>query len=116
MAKAEPPPAATPFAARLKALRQAADLTQAQLAGRAGLHVGAAFKLEQGVREPSWATVQALCKALGVPWTAFDAEGEAEGPADQPRRPGRPRKAAGGPAPKKTTSSRKGERQWKAGK
>ncbi len=66
MANSDQPETLPPFALRLKALREAAGLTQSQLAERSGLHLGAVFKLEQGKREPSWATVQALCDALGV--------------------------------------------------
>jgi transcriptional regulator with XRE-family HTH domain len=59
------------FAERLKALREAAGLTQATLADRAGMNSFGVAKLEQGVREPTWATVQSLCKALGVGCDAF---------------------------------------------
>jgi transcriptional regulator with XRE-family HTH domain len=59
------------FAARLKGLREAAGLTQPQLAERAGMNQYGIAKLEQGVREPSWATVQALAAALGVSCEAF---------------------------------------------
>ena len=38
-------------------------------------------KLEQGVRDPSWATVLALASALGVKCTAFDI---APADADKP--------------------------------
>jgi transcriptional regulator with XRE-family HTH domain len=55
------------FAAKLKRLRETAGLSQPQLAERAGMNRFGVAKLEQGVREPSWATVQALAKALGVP-------------------------------------------------
>jgi transcriptional regulator with XRE-family HTH domain len=85
------------FAARLKALRGKAGLTQAQLAHRAGLHLGAVFKIEQGKREPTWETVQALAEALGTNCLAFQTkrlktpkpkpEAEAEAPA--PKRPAR---------------------------
>jgi transcriptional regulator with XRE-family HTH domain len=64
-----------PFAVRLKALREEAGMTQAQLAEASGLHLGAVFKLEQGVRDdPSWSTVRALAKALGTDCTAFDED------------------------------------------
>jgi len=63
--------AATGFGARLKELREAAKLSQAQLAEQAGMNVFGIAKLEQGQREPSWATVQSLAKALGVDCTAF---------------------------------------------
>ena len=65
--KAEP----TGFGERLKAVREAAGLTQDQLAERAGLYKFSIAKLEQGVREPTWGTVQVLAKALGVDCTAF---------------------------------------------
>jgi transcriptional regulator with XRE-family HTH domain len=51
------------FAERLKALRESAHLTQPELAARAGMNRFGIAKLEQGVREPSWATVQALAMA-----------------------------------------------------
>jgi len=75
-----------PFALRLKALREEAGITQGQLAEKSGLHLGAVFKLEQGVRDdPSWSTVRALADALGVDCTAFadceDVQGEDEKPA-----------------------------------
>lgn len=63
------------FAARLKALREAAGLSQAALAEKAGMNRFGVAKLEQGQREPSWATVQALAAALGVDCTAFAAPG-----------------------------------------
>ena len=64
----------TGFAARLREQRTRASLTQAELAERAGLHLHGVTKLEQGDREPSWATVQALARALGVDCTAFQVE------------------------------------------
>jgi transcriptional regulator with XRE-family HTH domain len=68
--KAEP----TGFGAKLKAVREAAGLTQDQLAEKAGLYKFSIAKIEQGVREPTWSTVQALAKALGVDCTAFQVE------------------------------------------
>jgi transcriptional regulator with XRE-family HTH domain len=60
------------FAVRLKALREARGLSQAELAEAAGLHLSVVFKIEQGVRDdPAWSTVQALAEALGVEVTAF---------------------------------------------
>jgi transcriptional regulator with XRE-family HTH domain len=113
----------TRFAARLKELREAVGLTQQQLGDRAGLHKLTVAKLEQGLREPSWATVQALAAALGVDCRAFQEESaprqrmgpgrpakpNSEQDAEQPKRPrGRPRKdqgereAGGGKKPKGT--------------
>jgi transcriptional regulator with XRE-family HTH domain len=65
---------ATGFAARLREQRTAAGLTQAELAERAGMHLHGVTKLEQGDREPSWVTVQALARALGVPYAVFADE------------------------------------------
>jgi transcriptional regulator with XRE-family HTH domain len=65
-----------PFADRLKALRAAAALSQAELARRSGMHVMGISKLELGQRQPTWETVQSLANALGVECTVFK---------DQPR-------------------------------
>jgi transcriptional regulator with XRE-family HTH domain len=61
------------FGARLKTLREAAGLSQADLAGRAGMHRFGVAKIEQGLREPGWLTVLALARALGVSVAAFEA-------------------------------------------
>jgi transcriptional regulator with XRE-family HTH domain len=79
------------FAARLKALRGAAGLTQEQLADAAGMHKLGIAKLEQGLREPTWATVQALAKALGVTCLDFMVP-EGETVEYRPPQMGRPRK------------------------
>jgi transcriptional regulator with XRE-family HTH domain len=70
--KAEP----TGFARRLKQLREAAGLTQEELAERAGMYKFSVAKLEQEVREPTWATVLTLAKVLGVSVAAFAPTGE----------------------------------------
>src|SRR5918912_550281 len=78
------------FAGRLKELREQAGLTQQQLGERAGLSKAGIADLEQsrGGREPTWGTVIALAKALGVGCTAFLQE-----PTSAPeRRRGRPPK------------------------
>jgi transcriptional regulator with XRE-family HTH domain len=59
------------FGVRLRELREAAGLTQARLAERAGLHPQGVVKLERGEREPAWSTVQLLAAALGVSCAAF---------------------------------------------
>jgi transcriptional regulator with XRE-family HTH domain len=78
------------FAPRLKELREAAGLTQEQLAERAKLHKLTVAKLEQGIRQPSWVTVQALAAALGVDCLAFQEPPETDRP---PSGRGRPSKA-----------------------
>ena len=79
------PEEGTGFAVALKSLREKAGLSQQALADAAGMHVFGIAKLEQGLREPGWATVLKLAKALDVDCTAFaactDAKGEAESEA-----------------------------------
>ena len=62
------------FAAPLRELRERAGLTQAQLAQRAGLHISAVTRFEQGLREPALATAAGLAKALAVKVDDFLAE------------------------------------------
>jgi len=87
---------ASGFSKRLKQLREQAGLSQQDLADRADMHRFGIAKIEQGLREPSWATVQALAKALGTNCLAFVDEDDAEEPANlsPPGKPGRPRKAS----------------------
>jgi transcriptional regulator with XRE-family HTH domain len=68
----------TGFAAALKRLREEAGLSQAALAEKAGMNVFGVAKIEQGLREPGWATVLKLADALGVECTAF-----CEGPGER---------------------------------
>jgi transcriptional regulator with XRE-family HTH domain len=79
------------FHARLKELREAAGLTQGDLAERSGLSKAGIANLEQDRTEPAWGTVQKLAKALGVDCTAFMEPAESE----ETRGRGRPRKAEG---------------------
>src|SRR5215475_15119136 len=98
------------FASRLKSLREQAGLSQAELADLAGMNRFGVAKLEQGVREPSWATVQALARALGV------EVGEFVVPDDtRPAKDKRPDKTVGTPSGKKKPVAGKG-RKGKAGK
>lgn len=57
---------ATGFAARLRALRERAGLSQAELGHQAGIHPQTITKLEAGVIEPGWPVVLLLARALGV--------------------------------------------------
>lgn len=83
------------FAGRLKELRVAAGLTQESLAERAKLSKAGIADLEQGRREPSWATVIALAEALGVTCQAFLEAAT----VTEKAKPGRPRQATGTPKP-----------------
>ena len=56
---------------RLRRLREAAQLTQLELARRSGLTNDAISILERGRRAPQATTVRALAQALGVPPAAF---------------------------------------------
>jgi transcriptional regulator with XRE-family HTH domain len=77
---------ATHFGARLRELRQAAGMTQKQLAERSGLHPYGVAKLEQGQNNPRWATVLMLAGALGVvDLRAFEAP--AKSPSTKRGRP-----------------------------
>lgn len=101
------------FAGRLKALRERAGLSQKALAEAAGLVTSAIGHLEQGLRKPAWETVLALGKALGVPCTAFQIEEVDQAgatPAETPRKPGRPRKAASAPPGEKPTPKRRAKK------
>lgn len=61
------------IAAKLRTLRESAGLTAADLAALAGLHVRTLNQIEQGKRpNPGLATMQAVCKALGVSLSEFD--------------------------------------------
>jgi transcriptional regulator with XRE-family HTH domain len=98
------------FAGRLRELREAAGLTQGTLAERAGMNKFGVAKLEQGVTRPSWETVVALCKALGVGCDAFLKE-PAAGPSGTI---GRPHKVEAPVPPVAATAPKKQGRPHKA--
>jgi transcriptional regulator with XRE-family HTH domain len=117
MPKKAPEP--TGFAQQLRALREAAGLTQQQLAERAGYYLYSIAKLEQGVQEPTWPTVLALAQALGVEVQAFvvkrdhGEDGSGSEAVSEKRGRGRPRKrrpdgsTLGGASPSKPGRPRK---------
>ena len=65
------------FGERLKELREAAALSQDGLARQAGLSTSTVAKIERLDIDPSWTTVQALARALGVSTEAFQDEAPA---------------------------------------
>ncbi|HEY7328761.1 MAG TPA: helix-turn-helix transcriptional regulator [Gemmataceae bacterium] len=74
------------FGERLKELREAAGLSQDKLARAADLSTSTVAKMEQRAIDPSWSTVQALARALGVSVQAFeDDAGRAATPAPSPK-------------------------------
>ena len=92
------------FGNRLHELREAAGLSQTELAERAGMHRFGIAKLEQGHRQPSWETVKALVMALGIgcdeflkpagSGTARRARPAADKPAPKARNPKRPKRGS----------------------
>ncbi len=84
------------FGRRLRELREAARLTQEQLAEKVGVKRDAVVRWESSKREPVWSSVLALAAALGVSCEAF-AEPPAQ-PPPPPRR-GRPPKPQDEAAP-----------------
>jgi transcriptional regulator with XRE-family HTH domain len=92
------------FGGRLRELREAAGLTQQQLADKVGCKWLAVSRWERGVREPGWGQVLAICEALDVSADEFrkpPAEREAAGP-------GRPRKDGEADAEAIPTEEKKG--------
>lgn len=67
---------ATGFGARLRELREAKGLTQAQLGERAGMVYQAVAKYERGAAEPTWPIVLRLADALEVGVEQFRLSGE----------------------------------------
>jgi len=80
------------FADRLRLLRERADITPYRLAQLSGIAKQTVSRLEAGLMQPSWATVQALARGLGVEVGAFviDSAEPADVPPARPR--GRPTK------------------------
>jgi transcriptional regulator with XRE-family HTH domain len=80
---------------RLQRLRQAAGMSQSQLAARAGVPLPSLRNWEQDKRTPSLDAAAKVAKAIGC--TLEELAGEPEMPTKvvEPRRPGRPRKEDG---------------------
>lgn len=83
----------TLFGVRLKELREAAGMTQGQLADLAGMNMFGIAKLEQGLRDPGWSTVLAIAAALKVTPNEFITVGDEAYPNPAPR--GRPSRDSG---------------------
>lgn len=65
------------FAQVLRTRRHASDLSQEELADRAGVSMRYISLLESRRHQPSLATVQGLCAGLGITMAEFIAEIEA---------------------------------------
>lgn len=82
--------AAMPIADRIRQLRTAKGMTQEQVARAANLGLSHYARLEQGgITDPTWSTVRAIAKALGV--TVMDLE-DVESEPPPPAKRGRPKK------------------------
>lgn len=78
------PPERLAFAANLQRARQAAGLTQAELADKSGVSQPHISALESGTWEPRLATIMQLARALGVePGALLPPAGIAGGGANQ---------------------------------
>ena len=74
------------FKNRLKALRQAAGLTQEGLARAAGLSTSAVAKLERLPMGPAWDTAVKLADALGVRLDDFRDEAQTSSESVAPKK------------------------------
>ena len=81
------------FGTILKELRQAANLTQKELAEKANTTQAAIGRYETNEREPTWEAVQKIAQALGVSCEVFadlppkePQEKEEEKPKKKPRK------------------------------
>ena len=54
------------LAALLKRLRKEREITQEQLAFDAGITASALSRIERGLNDPGWTTVNRIAKALGI--------------------------------------------------
>jgi transcriptional regulator with XRE-family HTH domain len=81
---------ATSFGARLRELREAARLTQKELAAQSGVPQANIARWEQGTRTPLVVAIPPLAEALGVPVAALFEPPSSE--AEGRRKPGRPPK------------------------
>ena len=76
MAKKKKHPTARDIGQRIKNLRLARQLTQVQLADRAGLGQGYVSRLERGEYMPTIAMTLRLIEVLGVPLRELIPEGD----------------------------------------
>jgi transcriptional regulator with XRE-family HTH domain len=85
--------AASGFGARLRVLRERAGLSQAKLAKAAGCYHGTIAKMEQGLQEPAWPLVLAICDALGVSCDEFRPDRADASAAEEPKesKPAKPK-------------------------
>lgn len=62
----QPDPSLITLGKVVKAIRKEKDLTQEQLAERAGTHVTYVGRIERGERNLTWTALSRICEGLGV--------------------------------------------------
>lgn len=87
-------------AATLRALREAAGLSQEQMGEQAGLHRTYVGGYERAERRLTIEAVEQVLAALGVSWARFGAEMDARHPRTPPPRPAARAPRSGGSAAK----------------
>lgn len=63
------------------------NLNQKELAERSGITDNFLSRIESGTREPSWSTLQAIAKGMGLPLTVLVILSEMEEPLVKPFTP-----------------------------
>jgi transcriptional regulator with XRE-family HTH domain len=74
------------FGKRLAELREAAGLSQYQLARQSGVTAQTISRIELEERDPNWVTVLKLARALGVSVADFDDQGEQPATKKKPKK------------------------------
>jgi transcriptional regulator with XRE-family HTH domain len=82
------------FAEKLKELRQAKGMSQADLSAASGIPIGTIRDYEQGKRDPLLSNAQRLAKALSVSLDEFPAAPDRAGSGKKPGRSGRKKKSS----------------------
>ena len=80
---------------RMRTIRRAAELSQEEVARRAGITLKGYGELERGeVKDPHFSTLRGVADALGVPLATLIASEEPDGKAGAPQGPGLTEKVA----------------------
>ena len=87
----------------VRAFRKKLGITVADLAAATDISLGMLSKIENGITSPSLTTLQALSRALGVPFTAFFRRFEEERSAVSSRPAKASTSSAAAPAPATST-------------
>jgi transcriptional regulator with XRE-family HTH domain len=80
------------FGVRLRELREAADMTQQDLASSAGLSIATVRKLEQTDSDPKLSTLRALARALTISLNDFNGGPDEPGEVTESAEPPKPKR------------------------